>query len=224
MVSLMWLIVIGSSIWMGVDASKLGYDQRDVRGLAAMSPAGWFFSGLLLWIVGFPLYLLKRPELKAAGDARRLRMQHAMAALPGAGYGRVPPAYGPQAYGAYGATPGHPAPGQAPAYGQPQAGYAPHAPAPGHAQGHAHGHAHGHVQGHAQGHTHGHAHGHTHGHAQPNAYGQPQGYPPAQPAPASNAGQLDFADEIIKLAAMRDQGLLTDAEFQQKKSQLLNRT
>ena len=62
-------IVIGTSIWMAFDAKQIGYDKKDVKGFAGMGPAGWFFAGLLLWIVAFPLYLASRNKLKAAASA-----------------------------------------------------------------------------------------------------------------------------------------------------------
>ena len=34
-------------------------------------PVGWFFSGLLIWIVAFPLYLASRGNLKEAGERSR---------------------------------------------------------------------------------------------------------------------------------------------------------
>jgi hypothetical protein len=120
---LMGLVALGSAIWMAVDSSQLGYDKRDVRGLAAMSPVAWFFCGLFLWIVAFPLYLVKRPELKAAGEARRLAASQGGGYLPGSqGYGQQP--YGQQPYGQpqYGQPQyGQPQYGQ-PQYGQPQYG------------------------------------------------------------------------------------------------------
>ena len=50
----------------------------------------------------------------------------------------------------------------------------------------------------------------------------PQEAPPqaAAPAPAAPAQQDDMA-EIQQLAKMKDQGLLTDEEFQAKKKQIL---
>jgi hypothetical protein len=42
----------------------------------------------------------------------------------------------------------------------------------------------------------------------------------ATPAP-SNEHSSDFIDEIERLAALRDQGILTDAEFDAKKQQIL---
>jgi hypothetical protein len=43
---------------------------------------------------------------------------------------------------------------------------------------------------------------------------------PAAPAPAASAQQDDMA-EIQRLAAMKDQGILTEEEFQAKKKQIL---
>lgn len=174
----MWLVVFATSLWMAVDASRLGYDTRDVRGLSAMGPAGWFISGILLWIVAFPLYLLKRPALVAAGQMRRQQLTGGMPMLagqhPNAGpyasaYG-PPPNYAPQRAG------GHP-PGT-----QPQGYTSPH--------------------------------GHP---------AQPSGYAPPPPQPAHGAA-FSITDEIIKLAELKDRGLLTEAEFQKKKTELLNLT
>ena len=58
------IIVVGTSIWVAVDASTIGVKKGQLTGVANMGPAGWFFVCLLLWIVGFPFYLAKRGELK----------------------------------------------------------------------------------------------------------------------------------------------------------------
>jgi multisubunit Na+/H+ antiporter MnhE subunit len=47
---LLWLFVIGTIVWVGIDAS-----QR----IGARS-AGWVIGCLVLWVVFFPLYLAKR--------------------------------------------------------------------------------------------------------------------------------------------------------------------
>jgi len=57
-------LVAVTSIWVFVDAKKIGVKKGQVQGLADLGPAGWLFACLLLWIVAFPLYLIKRPELK----------------------------------------------------------------------------------------------------------------------------------------------------------------
>lgn len=65
-----FLLVIVTSIWVFVDARKIGVRKGLVTGLADLSPAGWLVACLLLWVVAFPLYLVKRPALKmAAGGA-----------------------------------------------------------------------------------------------------------------------------------------------------------
>jgi hypothetical protein len=74
MENLIWLLIIGTSIWMAFDASKIGYDKKDVKGIAGMGPAGWLFAGLLLWIITFPLYLASRNKLKEAA-ARKMGNQ-----------------------------------------------------------------------------------------------------------------------------------------------------
>lgn len=189
------LVVIATSIWMAVDASQLGYDKRDLRGLAAMSPAGWLLAGLLLWIVAFPMYLIKRPELKAAGQARKHMLrtgQIAGALYPGQ------PGYGPMPGAGYGANyQGTPTPGQ------PPYGHAQHGPQPG-------------------------AYGQAPGYGAQQGHGSPQGYgqTPQQGYGQANAGadeSFDVAEEIRKLNELRISGLLTDAEFQRKKIDLLDR-
>lgn len=67
---LIWLVVIGTSIWVAVDASTLGARKGTVKGLGDMSAAGWFFACLLLWIIAFPMYLATRPKLVEAKTAR----------------------------------------------------------------------------------------------------------------------------------------------------------
>ncbi len=54
--ALMLLVVVGSAIWVGVDAS-----HRDFRGSSfASKTSHWVVGTLLLWIVVFPVYLAKR--------------------------------------------------------------------------------------------------------------------------------------------------------------------
>lgn len=70
----MLLVVIGTSLWMYFESRGFDYDKQDVKGLAAMNPVGWFFAGLFLWIVTFPVYLASRDKLRASGEARRARL------------------------------------------------------------------------------------------------------------------------------------------------------
>jgi len=62
------LLVVVTSIWVFVDAKKIGVKKGQVKGLADLGPAGWLFACLLLWIVAFPLYLIKRPEFKRVNE------------------------------------------------------------------------------------------------------------------------------------------------------------
>jgi hypothetical protein len=51
-------------------------------------------------------------------------------------------------------------------------------------------------------------------------FSSPQDQPAAQaaePAPASAASQLDYVSELERLAQLRDQGIITDDEFEAKK-------
>lgn len=56
-------IVVGSSIWVLQDARAIGVKKGQLRGMANMDPGDWFICCLLLWIVVFPYYLSKRPQL-----------------------------------------------------------------------------------------------------------------------------------------------------------------
>lgn len=66
------MIVIGSSIWMAVDANDYGKRYR-VRGPSASlgqpkpgdqgtGPLAWFLAGFLIWILAFPFYLTRRSK------------------------------------------------------------------------------------------------------------------------------------------------------------------
>jgi hypothetical protein len=76
MTGLILLIVIGSTIWVGVDASGRDFSQSGV----ARSTAGFVLGSLLLWLVVFPLYIAQRsrvplkgqhqPPAPSAGEAR----------------------------------------------------------------------------------------------------------------------------------------------------------
>jgi len=72
---LLILIIVGTSIWMGLDAQAIGYNQPTYdkytgkRTDKADPPFAWFLGGLLLWIVVFPWYLSKRPGYKAQAAA-----------------------------------------------------------------------------------------------------------------------------------------------------------
>jgi hypothetical protein len=81
MAAVVIIIVLGTSIWVAFDASSIGAGKRS----GTTGPAAWFLFCLLLWIVGFPVYLANRSKIKAA------------AALAGAAHpvGATPTAVGP---------------------------------------------------------------------------------------------------------------------------------
>lgn len=68
---IMWIIVIASAIWVYFDARSIGVHKNLVSGFWNLGPFGWSVATLLLWIVGFPAYLIKRGTLKAAAQAER---------------------------------------------------------------------------------------------------------------------------------------------------------
>ncbi len=63
-----FLIVVGTSIWVLIDAKSIGVEKGQIEGLGNMGPWGWFFACLLLWIGGFPFYLAKRSEYKKINE------------------------------------------------------------------------------------------------------------------------------------------------------------
>jgi len=67
--SIIYLIVIATSIWVYFDARKIGIkrisrENPGGKNIMNMGPVGWAICTLLLWIVMFPVYLIKRPGLK----------------------------------------------------------------------------------------------------------------------------------------------------------------
>lgn len=67
-----WIMVISTSIWVWIDASKIGARKGLVKGLTNMGPFGWFICSLLIWIITFPIYLIKRESIKAAAMAAKV--------------------------------------------------------------------------------------------------------------------------------------------------------
>ena len=60
----LYLVVIGTSIWVYFDAKSIGVRKGLVSGIADLGPGMWFIACLFLWIVSFPIYLAKRSEFK----------------------------------------------------------------------------------------------------------------------------------------------------------------
>lgn len=70
MEAFMWLVVIGSAIWVYFDAKKIGARRGLLPGFFDLPPWAWALGCLGLWIVVLPAYLIKRPDIinAAAGE------------------------------------------------------------------------------------------------------------------------------------------------------------
>lgn len=64
MTELIFLVVVVTSLGVLVDSISIGVRRGRIKGFFNMGPAGWFFSCLLLWILAFPAYLVKRNEYR----------------------------------------------------------------------------------------------------------------------------------------------------------------
>jgi hypothetical protein len=104
-VELLWVVVVGISIWVAIDASNLGVRRGSLGGgFLDMGVVGWFLACLLLWIVALPAYLVTR--------SRYVERQRRAVTMP----------IGP--YSAHPYLPSQPAPpyaGSAPQWAAPQA-------------------------------------------------------------------------------------------------------
>ena len=58
------IVIVATSIWVFVDAKGIGARKGLQKGFFDLGPFGWFATCLLLWIVGFPVYLAKRSDIK----------------------------------------------------------------------------------------------------------------------------------------------------------------
>ena len=76
------LIVIGTSIWVLIDTSKRGIKAGEVSGIKGTSPAAWFAFCLLVWIIGFPLYLAIRAELEQVCSTARKKCPQCLGVVP----------------------------------------------------------------------------------------------------------------------------------------------
>ncbi|MCE0535438.1 hypothetical protein LWF15_07950 [Kineosporia rhizophila] len=64
---LIWALVFGSAVWVGMDASRLGAHRgRLGGGFLDMGPVAWFLVVWLFWIIGMPCYLATRGRLVEA--------------------------------------------------------------------------------------------------------------------------------------------------------------
>ena len=66
---LVWLVVIGTSVWVWIDARTIGVERGRLEGLADMTPLEWFGCCLILWPIGVLYYLAKRQELRRIGES-----------------------------------------------------------------------------------------------------------------------------------------------------------
>ncbi len=62
------LVVVGTSVWVLMDAKALGIAPGQRSGFLDMGPISWFLCCLLLWIIAFPAYLVIRSQQKTAGS------------------------------------------------------------------------------------------------------------------------------------------------------------
>jgi hypothetical protein len=54
------LMVLGTSIWVFIDARAIGRHRKKPQGVFTMGPVGWCVACLLFWSIFFPAYLWKR--------------------------------------------------------------------------------------------------------------------------------------------------------------------
>jgi hypothetical protein len=61
-----YLVVLGTTIWVGIDAHNLGMRRgRMGGGFLDMGVATWVICCVLLWIIAFPCYLVARGRYQA---------------------------------------------------------------------------------------------------------------------------------------------------------------
>jgi hypothetical protein len=87
----LFVVIVGSAIWIGVDASRLGAKRGALGGgMLDMGPAAWFFACVLLWIVALPCYLATRPKLVRRARALAMHPHFATVAHADSGLPPVP--------------------------------------------------------------------------------------------------------------------------------------
>lgn len=67
---MLYLLVIGCGIWVYFDAKAIGARKGLLPGFFNIGPIGWALGTLLLWIIAFPLYLIKRGDIKAKASGK----------------------------------------------------------------------------------------------------------------------------------------------------------
>lgn len=63
---IMMLVVIGTAVWAGIDANSIKAQKNLPVGPGGNSPIAWALFVGLLWIIGFPFYLIKRSQALSA--------------------------------------------------------------------------------------------------------------------------------------------------------------
>ncbi len=64
------VIYLGTSIWVLIDAKKIGEKKVKYKAMHVGGPWGWFWLCLFIWPMFFPSYLLKRNEFKQINSGR----------------------------------------------------------------------------------------------------------------------------------------------------------
>lgn len=71
----MEVVIVGvvlTSLWVLVDSIQIGARRGLLGGgMLDIGPAGWFFCCLVLWVIGFPAYLITRSKIKEAGSREK---------------------------------------------------------------------------------------------------------------------------------------------------------
>lgn len=75
-------LIVLTSIWVLIDALVLGIKKTNEKSMMNMGAASWFICSLLLWIIVFPLYLVKRQQHLAASRNRAVGNRGLATACP----------------------------------------------------------------------------------------------------------------------------------------------
>lgn len=73
------IIIVASIIWAYFDARAIGVKSGLVKGMADQNISAWIGGMILLWIVFFPFYLIKRGEFKKINNSQGLGAKKTLA-------------------------------------------------------------------------------------------------------------------------------------------------
>jgi hypothetical protein len=91
---ILYLVVIGTTIWVGVDAHNLGVRRGRLGGGGLdMSVTSWVVCCLLLWIVAFPCYFIARGRYVALNQSSSAPWQASAGTHRPSGYSGYPASY-----------------------------------------------------------------------------------------------------------------------------------